>query len=210
MLEATSQRARATRRQLEARRRRGLTLIEAAMTTIIIGVAVLGVMSAFTAFHQKNQWASRVATATHLANEIREMTYHLPRHDPVTWDENWGPEGNEADFDFDDLDDLDGLFGSGTIFTTEDPALFAPHNSADVLDGPLSARRLLIENMEGWTQKVEVYNVDGYDIAFDPDNPPVGLDGLTDYMAVVVTVMYRAPTEQAPNTITRIGWVAPK
>ena len=75
MLEASRQRARAvgqseariTRPRGQGRDRRGLTLIEAAMTTVIIGVAVLAVMTAFTAFHQKNQWAGRVATATYLA-----------------------------------------------------------------------------------------------------------------------------------------------
>lgn len=212
MLEASRRRARATGQSeapvIRHRPRRGLTLIEAAMTTVIIGVAVLAIMTAFTAFHQKNQWAGRVATATYLANELREMTYQLPRHDPVTWDENWGPEGNELALDLDDLDDLDGIWGAGTIFSNEDLSNLPPHQADDILPGPISARGLPITNMDGWSQKVEVYNVDGYNIAFDPDNPPVGIT--SDYMAVVVTVMYREPQETMPSNITRISWIAPK
>src|SRR5205085_2463013 len=76
-------------RQTVARQRRqagarGFTLIETALATVIIGVGVLALLEAQQAFMKSNDWSTQAATATYLANEIREMTRKLPRHDPVT------------------------------------------------------------------------------------------------------------------------------
>ena len=74
-----------------------------------------------TRFMRSNNWSTHAATATYLANEIREMTRKLPKHDPVTglWVQTvggttilrgWGPDAGESVIgDFDDLDDFDGL-----------------------------------------------------------------------------------------------------
>ena len=93
------------RRTLRARH--GFTLIEAALATIIIGTGVLAIVLAQQAFHKQNQWALRAATGMRLGGEIRELMMNLPRHDPVTGTETWGPEGNENGvLDFDDVDDF--------------------------------------------------------------------------------------------------------
>lgn len=122
--------------------RGGFTLLEAAMSTVIIGVGVVAMVDAQSAFVQANLWSSHAATGTYLANEIREMTRHLPKHDPVTGlffaDEGdptslrgWGPDGGELTIgDFDDLDDFDGL--SLSWFGT------AGHTDGD-LPGPVDA-----------------------------------------------------------------------
>ena len=85
--------------------RRGFTLIETALATIIVGVGVVAIVSAQQAFHIKNNWSTHASTATLLGNEIREMTLNLPRHDPVTGQAYWGSEPNETWVgDFDDID----------------------------------------------------------------------------------------------------------
>ena len=87
------------KRRRRSHHQRGFTLIETALATVIVGVGVLAMVSAQMAFHQKNAWSTHASIATHLGNEIREMTWNLPRHDPVTGDAFWGPEGdNEASF----------------------------------------------------------------------------------------------------------------
>src|SRR5688572_21645248 len=97
------------RRPGRPRIRRGFTLIEAALASIIVGVGVLALVAAQQAFHQKNMWSTHASTGTWLANELREMTLNLPRHDPVTGAGVWGPEENGLSIDdFDDLDDFDG------------------------------------------------------------------------------------------------------
>lgn len=166
--------------------RGGFTLIEAALATVIIGVGVVAMVEAQQAFIRSNLWSSQAATGTFLANEIREMTRQLPRHDPVTGlylaDEElgtgglvgWGPEEGEVLVtDFDDLDDFDGM----SFSFTGTPGI------VDLdLPGPLNAFGEVIPDididgvvaepdpetgevapMNGWTQTVIVQKVSPFD-----------------------------------------------
>ncbi|MEI7877635.1 MAG: hypothetical protein WCI96_06860, partial [Planctomycetota bacterium] len=122
---------------------RGFTLIETALATIIIGTGVLAIVSAHQAFFKQNEWSTHASTGQRLGNEIRELTLHLPRHDPVTGTSYWGPEPNEFDVeDFDDLDDFDGEDGEGVTF------------SAALGNGPISALGYPMTDMAGWSQRV--------------------------------------------------------
>ncbi|MCH7847813.1 MAG: prepilin-type N-terminal cleavage/methylation domain-containing protein [Planctomycetes bacterium] len=181
--------------------RRGFTLIETALATIIVGVGVVAIVSAQQAFHIKNNWSTHASTATLLGNEIREMTLNLPRHDPVTgliYDPNtgdliggWGWEANETSVeDLDDIDDFDGD-GAGLIF------------SAALGNGPVNAQRQVILNMPGWTQTVYVDNVDPFDITSLQD------DGTTNMLRVEVIVTYQAPSDSTPREMTRVSWITP-
>ncbi len=186
---------RPAKRRRRSRRQYGFTLIETALATIIVGVGVLAMVAAQTAFHQKNAWSTQSSIATHLGGEIREMTWNMPRHDPVTGDAFWGPEGdNEASFqDYDDLDDFDGLGGG---------LLFSP---------PINAQRAVIANMDGWTQTVRVFNVDPFNIVFSGETlAGVEPDGTTNTMAVEVTIHYQGPRDAEPMEMTRVTWIAPR
>lgn len=121
----------------------GFTLIETSMATVIIGVGVLAMVDAQSSFIVSNQWSSHAASATFLANEIREMTRNLPKHDPVNGltliddgDGNmvisgWGVDSGEVVVgDFDDIDDFDGI----TFSYVGTPGL----DDAD-LPGPINA-----------------------------------------------------------------------
>lgn len=185
-------RRRRSRPRPRSRPRRGFTLIETALATVIVGLGVIAIMSAQQAFHQQNGWSTHASIATRLGNEIREMTLHLPRHDPVTGPEFWGPEDNELSFaDYDDLDDFDGQ-GGGLLF------------SADLGNGPVNAFREIIPNMDGWEQVVRVFNVDPFDIQFDSNDftglPP---DASTNMILVVVEVSYEG------ERMTTVSWIAP-
>ncbi len=175
-----------TRSRRSARTRTGFTLIETMMATIIIGVGVLAMVDAQTAFIRSNSWSSHAASATYLANEIRELTRHMPKHDPVNGlfieDDGeggvlhgWGPDAGEVTVDdFDDIDDFDGMTFSfvGT----------AGHGDGD-LPGPINAfgevipeltvdgtelgedmnGEFVAQPMTGWTQRVIVQKVDPFD-----------------------------------------------
>jgi hypothetical protein len=172
--------------------RRGFTLIEAALATVIIGTGVLAIISAQQVLLKKNEWSSMTSTATWLGNEIREMTLNLPRHDPVTSTAYWGPEDDEASLeDFDDIDDFDG-YGEGLVF------------SASLSNGPINAARQVIGDMDGWEQIVTVRNVDQFDILTPLE------DGTTDMVRVEVVVRYQGPQDPQPTEMTRIRWIAPK
>ncbi len=175
------------------RARRGFTLIETALATIIVGVGVVAIVSAQQAFHIKNNWSTHASTATLLGNEIREMTLNLPRYDPVTGEAYWGSEPIEDCVgDFDDIVDFVGV-GGGLIFSAD----FDPTN------GPINARREVILNMPGWTQIVEVYNVDPFDIT------SIQPDGTTNMLRVEVIVTYQAPTDATPREMTHVSWITP-
>lgn len=171
--------------------RRGFTLIETALATVIVGVGVLSIVTAQQAYHKQNLWSTNGSIAMRLANEIREMTLNLPAHDPVTGDAFWGPETNEGGLDdYDDLDDFDGD-GDGLIF------------SAALENGPVNALREVIPNMAGWSQIVTVSNVDPFDITSIQD------DGSTSMLRVEVTITYQGPQDAQPAEMTRVSWLTP-
>src|SRR5690606_434199 len=110
---------------------RGFTLIEAALTTVIIGVGVLAIVAAQQAYHQKNQWSQRVGTGLLLANELRELILSLPIHDPIGGAANLGPELSENNVaQYDDVDDFAGTvnagYGTGTTLSPPVNALREP------------------------------------------------------------------------------------
>lgn len=171
----------------------GFTLLETMLAMVIVLVGVMAVLQAQRAFLFNNLWSTHTATANYLANEIRELTRALPRHDqasgglyfstpgdPTTLN-GWGLETNEVDIDdIDDLDDLDGVvFGPATTYPAE--LFFA--SSAQFPDGPVNSYgEVITQNdwdgavvtetvlgverpvaLEGWSQLIQVEKVDPYD-----------------------------------------------
>jgi len=173
-------------------RRAGFTLIEAALTTVIVGTGVLAIVSAQQAYHMKNDWAQRTGTALQLANELRELTLTLPQHDPITGATTLGPEANETDVtDYDDLDDFAGAvdaagMGSGMTFSP-----------------PINAMRQPVANLPGWSQVISVENVLPGNISPVFTQPL----GTTDLVRITVSVRYQAPAAEAPMTITTLSWI---
>jgi hypothetical protein len=166
--------------------RGGFTLIETALAIVIVSTGVLAIVAAQQAYHQHNTWSLRVGTALMLANEIREITMTLPRFDPISGDDFWGPEANEAAVgDFDDMDDFDGDAGEGITFNP-----------------PIDASRQVIPGMEQWTQIVVVENV--LDNLISGAAAP---DHSTGIMRVTCRVLYQGPRDPAPVEITRLTWV---
>jgi prepilin-type N-terminal cleavage/methylation domain-containing protein len=182
---------RGNRRRVHATRR-GFTLIETALATIIVGVGVLSIVAAQQAFHKQNTWSSHASIAARLGNEIREMTLNLPSHDPVTGTAAWGPEENELwVVDYDDLDDFDGD-GGGMVF------------GSAYDNGPINARREVIPNMDGWSQTIRIANVDSYDITSAVD------DGASEMVSVEVVVSFQEDESSDAMEVTRVGWISPR
>ena len=173
-------------------RAQGFTLMEAALTTVIVGVGVLSIVEAQQAYHKKNDWAARVGTAQSLASELRELTLTLPFHDPLSGATNLGPEFNEADVSlYDDLDDFAGVvnagIGAGTTFNP-----------------PISALGLPINDLDQWTQQIRVEKVSNFDMG----GPGLRLnDANSDLMRLTVTVLYQSPQAPAPEVMTDLSWV---
>jgi hypothetical protein len=157
------------------------TLIETALAVIIVGTGVLAILAAQQAYHQHNMWSQRIGTALLLANEMRELTMNLPRFDPITGEDTFGPEANEPTvMQYDDLDDFHG-------------ATFAP---------PIDAHRLAIPNMDRWTQMVTVENV-----LPNMVNGTAVPNNSTDVVRITCRVLYQGPTMNEPQEITRLTWI---
>ena len=191
-------------RQVErTRMRRGFTLIEAMLTTVIVGTGELAIVGAQQAYHQKNAWAQRTSTALLLANEVRELTLDLPMHDPMegTTEPNLGPEANESGYlDYDDLDDFAGPIDAATRT-----------GSGLLIDPPINALGQEMAQLTGWSQFVTVETVDLRDINNTVNL--IALDDMTDdaeMARIRVAVRYEGPNDDKASTITTLTWFIPK
>jgi prepilin-type N-terminal cleavage/methylation domain-containing protein len=208
--------------------RKGFTLLETLMALVIIGVGVLAFVDAQASFSRTNAWSSQAATGMLLANEIREMTRRLPRHDPVTGLTlvgtgpsasvvGWGRESGEVTVDdIDDLDDLDGMsFGLGGTLPGPVDAFgnIVPEIDPDgnvVLDEKGDPKPLT-----GWSQHVTVEKVDPYNFntVRAPNYeqlavgayPSIPVDHFP--LRVTVTVQYQGLTQSQPMEVTRLTWI---
>jgi len=119
-------------------RRRGFTLIEAALTTVIVGVGCVSMLALLGAGTQANADGTELTTAMNLASNIREAMTGVAFTDPTT-PTHWGAETGEGTVaSYDDVDDFDGQS-------------FSP---------PIDARRISLgSNYSTWKQTVKVESV---------------------------------------------------
>jgi prepilin-type N-terminal cleavage/methylation domain-containing protein len=214
------------RKPIHTAHARAFTLLETLLALVIIGVGILAFIDAQSAFTRSNNWSSRAATGVLLANEIREMTRRLPRHDPVTGLalvtqggntvlQGWGREtGETAIDDIDDLDDLDGVvFGDGGTFVGPVDAFGFIIPAVDNNGVPLPNDQPLV----GWTQRVAVEKVDPYNYslvradayyqAASAQLPLIPVDKFP--LRVTVIVEYTEPDTTQTTEVTRMTWIVP-
>lgn len=209
----------------------GFTLIEASLATVILGVGVLAMVDAQTAFVSANSWSSHAATATYLANEVRERTRSMPKHDRVhgLWLEDdggsgvlhgWGPDAGEVTLsDLDDLDDWDGIIISfvGTDGIADGDAR-GPINAFCEVIPELSIDGTEQDGtMYGWTQRVTVVKVhpfdtglvvsDRYTEAASGDFPGRDVDEYP--LRVTVEVLYQGVNDAEAQVVTEVTWIVP-
>lgn len=173
------------------RRRAGFTLIEAALTTVIVGTGVLSIVAAQQAYHRKNDWSQKIGTAVLLANELRELTLSLPAYDPLNGTSQLGPRADQTTVaTYDDVCDFAGTVtaGVGTGMT------FTP---------PINALRQPIANMAGWSQAIRVANVLPDNIGSTFTQPL----GTTDLVRVTVTVSHTNPNNNETTALLTTSWV---
>src|SRR5213079_2572172 len=111
------------------RNRRGFTLIEAAIVTVLVGVGVVSIIELLAVGSNANRISQNTVSAVNLASSIHELSLALAYTDPQS-PGHWGVENGEALATYDDIDDLDGQS-------------FSP---------PIDARRQTISNLTNWTQ----------------------------------------------------------
>jgi type II secretory pathway pseudopilin PulG len=164
------------------RRRGGFTLIEAAITTVIIGVGCLAMLQLLGAGTVANGEGTELTTAMNLAGNIRECLTGVAFSDPIpTADDTWGPEVDETTLDhYDDLDDFDGK----------------------TFDPPIDTRRDSLGAVyDGWTQSVKVESV-------KPDDLTTTMAHLTLEPQYRPTSRVTVTIQRHGKTVYTQSWVA--
>jgi hypothetical protein len=171
-----------THRAPRPRRRRGFTLIEAATTTVIIGVGCVAMLQLLGAGTMANHQGTEGTVAMNLAGNVREAMAGLAFSD-LTSPTHWGPEDGETTVKkYNDLDDFDGWSS-------------APACPIDAKRDPLPTE------YASWCQQVKVESV-------KPDNLAVTMAHLTlapdlrPASRITVTIYHNG------NMIYSESWVA--
>jgi prepilin-type N-terminal cleavage/methylation domain-containing protein len=158
------------RRAPGRRTRRGFTLIEASITTVIIGVGCLGMLELLGAGTNANNESTELTTAMNLAGNIREAMTGL-RYAEKDNPTHWGPETGENDvLAYDDIDDFFAWTSS-------------PGNPID------ARRRRLPDEYANWAQQVTVDTVRPTNFAIALGHPNVTPD-LRPTQRITVRVLH--------------------
>ncbi len=180
------------------RRRGGFTLIEAALATVIVGTGVLSIVAAEQAYHMKDGWAQKTETAQLLCNEIRQRMLSMPLHDPITGTKYLGPgPGENSPEVYNDVDDF-----AGTVDATG-------YGAGTVISPPMNALGQAITDIPGWSQQVEVANVQPDDIS-STFTYPLGTTQTgtgAEVVRITVTARYQGPHDAKPRAVTQLTWV---
>ncbi len=168
-------------------RRRGLTLFETSLATLIVGLSVLAITRLVTAVHQQNFYAQKTTTALTLANSMRELLAGMPFTDPANG-VHLGPLSWESGVtQYTNVEDFNGLSANP----------------------PIDANRQAISSLPNWRQQVTVTHV-------NPNNYSLTDSLATDQACVLdrvtVTVSYNATPGNANTwmTIATMEWLKSK
>jgi len=171
-------------------RRRGFTLIETALATIIVGTGIVATMQLFAACTQQNRNAGEMTTAMMLASNIQEAMIGLSFNDPGSGRTFYGPESGELLTTYDDVDDFDG-------FTTNN------------LAGPIDSMRQPIADLSQYQQLVSVWPVYVNQLTANSNesSPDISKTTYTGAVRVRVRILYRAVSTDPATEVYRTSWV---
>ena len=167
--------------------RRGFTLIEAALATVIVGVAFAATMELFGACTRQNQVSSHMTSALMLSGQVQEAMQGLTFNDPVNGTDVFGAEAGETLATYNDLDDFDGLS-------------FSP---------PIDAMRQQLPLLSQYTQIVSVMPVYPKKPGSNANeaSPDIPKTTYTGAVRVRVRVLYRARPSDVPEEVYRTSWI---
>lgn len=168
-------------------RRRGFTLIEAAMATMIVGLGVVSIMQLFATSTINNRASAQVSTATMLTTNIQEAMGGLSFADPGTAHMIFGPENGEVLATYDDVDDFD-------------QASLSP---------PINSQRQQLANLNQYTQVVSVWPVYTTKLSVNSNetSPDVPKTTYTGAVRVRVRILYRATPDAVAEEVYRASWI---
>lgn len=167
--------------------RRGFTLLEAALTTIIIGLGVVSMMELMGACTRGNAAGAQMTTALMLASHVQEMMASAAFKDPNFGSDYFGPEPGENLASFNDIDDFD-------------QQMFNP---------PLDSSRQPLSQLGQYSQVLTVAPVldRQLDANSDESAPSIPKTTYTGAARVRVRILYQARSDSPPAEVYRLSWV---
>jgi len=165
--------------------RRGFSILETCLATIIVGLSVLAIVRLITAVTQQNFYAQKTVTAEMLANNIRELTAGLPFNDPANGTHLGPNPGQTTLAQYNDVEDLNGF----------------------VANPPVDAQRQTIASLPDWQQSVTVTHVSPSNYSLSDSLPN---DSACNLDRVRVTVSYRPPGTATWIPIVSMEWLKAK
>jgi hypothetical protein len=163
--------------------------MEMALSTIIVGVAVLAIVRLITAVTQQNFYAQKTTTALMLANNMRELMVGLPLSDPAAGI-HLGPDSGETNVSmFNDVEDFNGF----------------------VANPPIDANRQALPNLVNWRQTVTVSHILPGVNGFNANDPAPGDPGvLMDRVTVAISYSPTPSDNTSWIHIVSIEWLKSK
>jgi type II secretory pathway pseudopilin PulG len=175
------------------RRRRGFTLMEATLATIIVGVGVTAAMTLFDACTRQNRAAASMTTAMHLAQNIQETMAGLALVDPA-----FGST----------------YFGAANIEPGQKRGVLSTYDDVDDFDGenycpPIDSTRQPIPALSQYTQSISVWPVDKYKLTqnSNPAAPDTPQTVYTGAVRVTVRILYQRTPTDAKHEVYRTSWI---
>lgn len=165
----------------------GFTLVEAALATVIVGVAFVAMLQLFASCTRQNVFAADLTTALTLAQQVQERMAGLAFNDPEMGRGSFGAETGETLGDYDDVDDYDGQ-------------RFTP---------PIDAMGTPIERLARYTQTISVMPVRPQKLSANADesSPEIGKTTYTGAVRVRVRVLRTDAGAKAAEEVYRTSWI---
>jgi prepilin-type N-terminal cleavage/methylation domain-containing protein len=167
--------------------RRGFTLLESALATIIIGVGVLAVMGLFEACARQNQAGTQATTAMLLAGHIQELMEGLPFSDPVRGAGAFGAEPGETLATYNDIDDFDN----------------------QTFNPPIDSTRMPVPALSQYSQVITLMPVFPNQPSSNSNEakPELPKTAYTGAVRIRVKILYRLRPADAPQEVYRAQWI---
>jgi Tfp pilus assembly protein PilV len=168
------------------RRASGFTLIEAALTMIIIGVGFFSMLELYATCSMQNRFSGNMTTAMLLANNVQEAMAGTTFNDPLSGKLVFGPESGETLATFDDADDFD-------------TQTFSP---------PIDSMRQPIDELSRYSQSVTVVPVypNRLNSNNNPSSPEIADSTYTGAVRVTVTIVYTGHPETS-HVAHQMSWI---
>jgi prepilin-type N-terminal cleavage/methylation domain-containing protein len=167
--------------------RRGFTLIETAMATIIVGLGITSMVHLVATCTQANDFSKQTTIAMLLADHITEAMDGLPFNDPYLVRTYFGPEPGETLATFNDVDDFDG-------------SSFNP---------PIDSLRNAMPQFSQFTQVISVWPILPGQLSgnTNPANPAIAKSTYTGAVRVQVRIMYQRVPADTAREVYRSSWI---